>query len=387
MPGSRLLQDNLWQRRGRAPVFPPGYDDGFVIGTTIPTASNTGALAETNSTRTVYPGPYDITGSTDPQAPLLLEHVIFTRPIRILSGYVRIFDFEATNTDLVTPTSESALIYAMGADVLGVELERGTFDPGAAGAHWYLNAVTAHHTTMRRCLVRRVVDMFGSFNINGPITNNVIEGNLLEWLAYWYDPTPGVVHPSDVRTHNDGIQHQGGQGLTVRGNVLNGYVFYPDGVTKPSDQGTVWEGLAHQGVLTQQNVQKSTAINPIVEKNWVYGFQHSFVFKTASTGGTAYDTVFLDNLADDDRRYYGTSSDYYGVAGGRPYVVRLDSATTLNGVEYAYPLPSYADGGTKQSSVEYQVNGNNLYFNDTNTAQSVRRGQPLTVRRDNFTGG
>lgn len=395
MPGTYLTDESLWVRKGRAPIFPPGYDDGFVIGTTIPTTSNTGALAETAGTRTVYTGSYDFHASADPANPTVLEHVIFTRPLRIRSGYCRIFDFEATNTDLVAPTTETALIYTMDSGVKEVILERGTFDPGEAGAHHNLNAVTGHHTTVRRCLARRVVDFVGSFNNSAPVVNNVIEGNLLEWLVYFYSPTLGVVHPSDYRTHNDGIQHQGGSGLIVRGNKLHGIVRYKDGVTIPTDQGgQPWEGLAHQGVLCQQNVQKATAINPVVENNWLYGFQHAFVFKTDADGsgnldGTPYDTVFTGNLVDDVRRYYGTSSDYYGVAGGRPYVVRLDRVTTINGTEYDYPLPAYPEGSgsSKQSSTEYQASGDNRYFNNTSVGASARRGQLITVRRDNFYGG
>lgn len=372
----------LWVRYGRPAIPAIGGNDGFVVGVTPPTTLNAGAV--TGSSRVIYTGSTDIHGSNDPEAPLALHSFIFTRPVRVLSGYVWFWDCEFTNLDGVVPSSETALLYAMAADVKGVLVERSTFDPGVDGAHWFLDAIEGHHITVRRNVARRVVDFVGSFNIHSTVTDTVVEGNLLESLAYFYNPTPGIVHPSDTRTHNDGLQHQGGQGIVVRGNWFNGIRRHPDG-SLPTDQGTDWEQYADNGVLLQGSVQKGIPISTpeypaIISNNWIFGFNQVFPIKTArggTDGAGAYDATLLGNRLDDRRRYQGPSPvDYYGVPGGRPYVVRTGTETTVNG-DTSVP----ADGVERVLS-----SGDNRYFADSRTSAVARRGQLITIRRDAFAG-
>lgn len=372
----------LWRRYGRPSIPALGGNDGFVYGVTFPTPENTGALQ--GSPREVWTGAYDIYGSSDPENPTTFLSKIFTRPVKVREGHVRFWDCEFTNLDLVVPTSEEALLTCFYAAVGSVTVERCSFDPGEGGAHWFLNAITGHHLRVRRCFGRRVVDFVGTFNTHATVTDSIIEGNMLESLAYFVGEY-GVIHPSDTRTHNDGIQHQGGQGIIVRGNRLHGLRLHPDG-TPPTDQGTNWEHYADNGVLISGAVQAGTPVSTpeypaIVDRNWIYGFNQPFPFKTLNggTGGAgAFDVTLTGNRLDDQRRYQGPSPvDYYGVPGGRPYTVRTGTETTVNG-DATVP----ADGAERPLT-----SGDNRYFeNPSLTLAEARRGQFITIRRDPFAG-
>lgn len=380
MPGFYVYRDGLLRRSGRPSIIPQGLDDGFVYGSTMPQSTQIGDpvtnVGVLDSPRLPYTGPAIIDGSTNPLSPTLIVSRNVTKLITIRSGYVSFINCFFSGSGA---KSDSALVDCRAKDIGRVWFERCSFDPGEAGASPWLNALIGHHMTVRRCYAQRVVDFVGSYNTHGPVTANVIHGNLMGWHAYFYDANPGVVHPSDVRTHNDGIQHQGGRGLVVRGNRLIGKVFLPDGVTLPPDQGTVpYRHLAHQAVMIQQNVQTSTPINPVVAENWVEGYQHPFVARTREAskgGGAAYDLVFAGNETDDDNRYYATSNpDFYGVPGGKPYSLRVDAAVTVNGVSYP------TDGAPRA------IEDGNVYSSSERVAAG-RRGKALTVRRDAFTGG
>lgn len=54
------------------------------------------------------------------------------------------------------------------------------------------------------------------------LTNVIIQQSYLHDMAWWTAGTAGVVHPSDVETHNDIIQHFGGGGTQILGNALHG---------------------------------------------------------------------------------------------------------------------------------------------------------------------
>ena len=354
--GTRHLRDGLWKRKGRPAVIPENFDDGFVIGTTMPTTANTGVYA--SLPRLTYDGPALIDGSTDPLAPLVIDSRNVDRLLTVRSGYVRFVNCLFTGGP---GTFDTGQVDCRAAGVGRVWFERCTFTP--AQRSFYLNALIGHHMTVRRCYAAGVVDFVGSYNTHAPATDNVIEGNYLSWLVRYETD-----HVHTDGTHNDGIQHQGGSGLVVRGNFLWGRMFYEDGATVPTgDYGT----RPAQGVLVQQNVQTGTACNPVIENNWVRGWQHPIVVKTRSSGGTAYNATITNNVwLDDDQRYYGTTEEY-GLP-GRPYNIRCDAAVTVNGI--SYPL----------GSATQDTNGN--AYAVVPEVHANRRGQPVYVRRDTFTG-
>lgn len=353
----------------------------FELGVTIPMSTTIGDLITNVGTldgvaRGRYAGPVDIVGSTDPDRPTLIQHANIDRIVRVISGYVDFFNCSFSGSGAAF---DSGLLDCRAKDVKRVSVTRCDFDPGEAGASQWLSGAIGHHMTLQCNRFRRVVDYLQSYNTHGPEVDNHFLGNLGEWHAYFYADRAGVVHPSDVRTHNDGIQHQGGRGLEVRGNRLIGKVFLPNGVDLPPDQGTApYRHLAGQGVMIQQNVQTSTPIDPIVVDNWIEGYWHPVVSRTREAskgGGAAYDLVFAGNETDDDNRYYATSSpDLYGVPGGKPYSLRVDAAVTVNGVSYP------TDGASRAL-------GEGNVYSSSERVEARRRGRALTVRRDAFTGG
>lgn len=385
------LREGLWRRRGRPPIVPSGYDDGFVVGLTKPTTSNTGCLA--GVTRLPYDGPQIIDaavlpGTLDPSQPnsQTNPYVVSSRNvdklITVKSGWVVWFNCAFSGGP---GTFNTGLVDTRPSGVLGVTFERCDFDPGAAKASFWLDAVIGHHITMRRCRARRVVDLVGSYNTYATRTDNVIEANLLEWLVRYDDDSPN--HTDG--THNDGIQHQGGIGLRVVGNVLNGYSFYADGTTVPPGN----YRLGAQGVLVQQNV----AIGGLyyadeieISDNWFAGWQHPISLKTRNPDpvdapkgaannprrfGTPFDSTVVDNVwENDDQRYYGTTAWEGGV--GRPYIIRTGTETVING-----------DTSIPTDGQPYPAGGNNRYSPTAVLTRESLRGDLVTIRRDPFAGG
>lgn len=377
---TRVARSGMWRRHLRPAIIPATYADGFVIGSTMPTSTNTGVFADLP--RLPYTGATVIDGSADANAPLLIESRDITDLLTIRSGYVKFFN---CYFDSGPGTTDTGQVDCRGANVLGVQFERCTFYPSQGKRSFYLNALIGHHMTVRRCFAAGVVDFVGSYNTWATETNNVIEGNYLDWLVRYE-----VDHAHSDGTHNDGIQHQGGSGLTIRGNFLYGRMFYEDGVTIPSSS---YGPLPAQGILVQQNVGFTNgawvqggggthpAINPVIENNWLRGWMHPIVIKTRSGGNhTAYSATCANNvLMDSNQRYYGTQMHYSVV--GRPYLIRTDLGVTLNG-----KLTDPYTDGYPATGEPFPDLDDNVYANVTDVDSSMR-GQPMTVRRDNFYGG
>ena len=373
---TRRAQSGLWVRRGRTQILPPGIDDGFILGTTFPDATNTGTYAGID--RIAYSGPTSIVGSTDPDNPTLVDNANVTSLITITSGYVHFFNCALSGGP---GTFNTGLVDCRASGVLGVTFERCDFDPGVNASYW-LNAVIGHHMTLIRCRARRVVDFVGSYNTHSATTNNVIEGNWVEWLVRY-----AVDADHSDGTHNDGIQHQGGNGVRIVGNRLDGYTFLADGVTVPPSPYL----RGGQGIIIQQNVAIGGVYNSddveIVD-NWFSGWQHPIMVKTRNpdaepgTGpvnnplriGTPWDAIITGNRwLNDDQRYYGTS--VYGGVVGTPYIIRVGNQTTVNGVSYP------TDG-----SLNYDLTANNRYLDVPEVVRVPLRGQNVPIRRDNFGG-
>ena len=344
---------------GGSPVAP---DPEFTVGATFPDASNVGLLP---TARTAWTGLLSITGSSDIQNPLIIANRTFNGLVTIVSGAVSFLNCEFKGGP---GTFNTGLVDCRAAGVLRVTAERCDFDPGASASYW-LNAMIGHHITMRRCRVRRVVDMVGGYNTHTTRVDNVIEGNWLEWLVRYdvdADHTDG--------THNDGYQGQSGLGHRIVGNRFDGRTFYADGSSVPAEPYL----RAGQGVIIQQNVQIGGVYVPVgeveVHQNWLTGWQTPIVLKTRTSGGTAWDAHATGNrLLDDDQRYYGTT--LYGGLPGRPYIIRLGSQTTLNGASYP------TDG-----SLNYAPGDDNAYAEAPEVIRAPLRGQPVPIRRD-ATGG
>jgi len=357
---SCALDGALWN-----PFYGGGYPFSaahgvFIYGVTEPSTENAGVLLGVD--RDLYAGPSQIVGWAT-QAEAFANMVMnknVTSLITVKSGYVYFYNCFFSGGP---GTFDTGQVDCRAGAVARVTFLRCTFNPTAPS--YFLDAVIGHHMTLDRCHISHAVDGVGSYNQYGTRTDNIVMGCYFEHsVRYEVD----LSHTDG--THNDAVQHQGGLGLTVLGNSFHGYAFHEDG-SVPDDP---WWRTA-QCVLTQENV----AINGVyycgdinVQNNWIYGFMHPLVFKTRSSGGeTAYDTIAKNN------RWMNNDQRIYGITTPRPYNIRLDMATTINGI--SYPLSDVAPGGT------LDTNGNG--YADVADVDPVLRGQPVYVRRDNFLGG
>lgn len=101
-----------------------------------------------------------------------------------------------------------------------------TIAPDTEHKNWG-NAIEGHDFEALRCNIYHTVDGPNIFNTNhGGVdyaTNTTIKQCWIHDLAWWSASAGGDVHPTDVMTHNDCIQHQGGTGTQVIGNNLSAY--------------------------------------------------------------------------------------------------------------------------------------------------------------------
>jgi hypothetical protein len=134
----------------------------------------------------------------------------------------------------------------------------------------WTNGAIGHHFRFFNCLFRDVVDGVGSYNTNGPKTQNETYGCYFD-RSLWWSPDPTGDHTDT--THNDtGAQHQGGDGFWFVGNAVHGYVKDRSGNIKtlPNPNGSAPNyNQSGQGVIVQQNVEASSDIH--INYNWFYG--------------------------------------------------------------------------------------------------------------------
>lgn len=183
------------------------YESPFLIGTTKPTAENTGV--QPGITLTAKTGDLIITtpGTTIEAEDREGRYLIRAADVTIRNCRARGY---STVSSGAVDCNHSAVRNAL--------IEH--CDLGQSQLSVYTDGIIGHDYTARRCLIRHTVDGFGVFNSNDPSVeaNVTIEGCYVEHLAY-QSPCPPQ---SDDRTHNDGIQIQGNGGVTIRGNNLNG---------------------------------------------------------------------------------------------------------------------------------------------------------------------
>ena len=341
--------DTAWKRRYRSDIIIAG-NDGFVVGTTRPTLDLCGVLA--GISRTTYTGPTSITGWST-QADALANAIVsknITNLISIASGYVYFLNCKFTGAG---GTSDTAQVDCRATNVARVTFERCSFDP--VTPNYWLNNLIGHHMTALRCHFRRGVDSIGSYNTHGSHTDNIVQGNYFENTCRF-----DVDQTHTDGTHNDTIQHQGGIGLLVEGNLFIGHNLYGDGSVPAAPY-----NRTSQCVLTQENVAIAGAYycsDITIRNNWVGdGYQQVFVIKTRATSGSPYDATVENNTwITSGQRDWGGSLHFYNV--------RLGSETTINGISYPFT------GGTADTH-------GNVYSSDAEVAAAYR-GLPILVRRD-----
>jgi hypothetical protein len=97
-----------------------------------------------------------------------------------------------------------------------------TFTP--QNLHWNWNGVIGHHFTALRCDFSGSVDSIGAYNTNNPYRADdlgiLIQQCYLHDHGNWGNP-PDTSHSDG--SHGDGLQQQGGRGVTFYGNHVSGY--------------------------------------------------------------------------------------------------------------------------------------------------------------------
>lgn len=236
----------------------------WVIGATKPDATNTGVMPSVFTSTLVGDQTITVAGT-------VIDSTFITGRILVRAANVTI-----TNTKVVsngyggTAGVNTALIDCNHVNAVNVTIDNCLLYQDPTLANVSHNGLIGHDYTATRCFVYDVIDGFGVYNNNagkqaGP-TNVVIAGNYVQKLAY-FSPDP---NHSDNRTHNDGVQIQGGTGTVIVGNNFNGIVSATAGTggTGPATDPYVPNITGH--VVTCTPV--IAAISGVdCHSNWLYG--------------------------------------------------------------------------------------------------------------------
>lgn len=161
------------------------------------------------------------TGASGTLTPLYGDQTIttanYTLSDRDIYGrvIVRAAGFTMTNCRVrgTTSSTADALVDVRHASVSGAVIEDCTITPDTPNIYW--TGIIGHDFTATRCNIYGSVDGFGVYNTN----NQSAQTNVLIVGCYVHDLhcyTPCSYQP-DNKTHNDGIQIQGGGGVTITG--------------------------------------------------------------------------------------------------------------------------------------------------------------------------
>lgn len=206
-------KSSLLQRRGRPPVSPR---DGLVAGVTKPDATNTGVIPgialETISSNVTL----NVAGVTYENKRILGNLTITAKNVTVRNCEI---------LGPLSPGASSILVAVTNANCENVVLQDCTIGPPQTPTN-SVNGVVGHDFTLLRCNVSGTIDGINVHNTslagsNIYNSNVVIRQCYIHDLALYTAAAGGVVHPSDVYTHNDGIQHYGGSGTVIWGNNIN----------------------------------------------------------------------------------------------------------------------------------------------------------------------
>jgi hypothetical protein len=276
---SYQLVSGTWQCPGRGTQPPPTYTQttgrltkirsvwigtvtpSFIVGTTKPAPTNVGV--STSVTLADHPGDFVVT-----VAGTIIDGLRITGRVIIRAANVTVQNCEIVGNGY--SSGNTGLVDCNSPSCVNATIQFCTLHQDPTTANVYHDAIIGHDYTALRNYVYDTIDGFGVYNNNagaqaGP-TNVQILGNYLANLAY-FSPDPN--HP-DNRTHNDGIQIQGGTGTVIFGNVLNGVV--------SNTAGTAGGGPAADP-YTPNITGHVVTLTPVVSaisgtdchSNWIYG--------------------------------------------------------------------------------------------------------------------
>jgi hypothetical protein len=314
---------------------------GFETGVTRPTEDNTGPDLDLGDLD-VYAGP-DVgdllTISTSSNTSYTGVDFGTTRIKHTGTGTLTFNHCKWTNTRATTShSSTQPMVDSRGSAHGQTTMYRCEVD-NASQADGGNTGVMGWKIDLERCKVQNFTDNLGFYVAGSPgADSSPLLVNVLDtWLgpmSWFYNSTSGIVHPSDTKTHNDGIQFQGGYGWTVRNTTIlaeysttvgtgtpgsgsdNGWTGQPTYAAGVSARYTIVEGSGTYssgtatpflggsiaGIMVNTSASKGYVVD--AEISHCYGSGGSYWLNCGVTVNGTFGEVF-DNLIQDNQRVNG----------------------------------------------------------------------------------
>ena len=257
-----------------------------------PSASNPGVPAGTALTKYTGPLTISVDGTIIDRKAVYGDLKIRAKNVIIRNSYL--------HCGTQVPSGNTGCVDANGSTVYNLLVTNNTINPDKPS--YYRDGIVGHEFTARYNHITHTNDGIGIFSRPGGSVNaNVtVQSNYIHDLTHWNkDPAH-----SDG-SHNDGIQVQGGQNISIRGNTIIGSVVAGDGLA-------VYGTHAGSALIVNQNVAK--VANFVVDGNWLDNGQN-----TVSIHYDKYADVTLTL----SNNYLGHNQ--YDFGNGNKYTVRIDS--------------------------------------------------------------
>lgn len=322
-------------RRGRSNVSL----DSFLDNVTLPTKINTGAYNLSDPSRVSITGNSPLTITT---AGAVYQNTDFYVPtVRVKAANVKFincyFHGEQWAPGAAVSTNSTviydALIDTRDAACVNCYIERCTFKPDYP--NWQYNGIIGHDFVVRRSLFLWLNDAIGVYRTQQyNVDSNVqILCNYIDELA-WFTGEMGVVHPSDTKTHNDGIQIQGGNRTKIWGNYIGGFLS-----TDPT--------VGTNDIPTDRPYAQSNAAIQMNSGGVGYTFATDIQYNWMDGGGETLNAGGVDSTTDstvpaDVKNIFGIIS-YNRI--GRKAIYPGQELTLSNTVSYTATGNTYMDNG------------------------------------------
>lgn len=315
LPGTNI-RDTITRVRVQALYTPP---PPFTIGTTRPTALNTGATG--NLTRYPASGDGNLVVTT---AGAIIENLDVYGYIIVRAANVTVRNCRARGWSTAGFRTQDGqglygLITIQTAGATGCVVESCTLAPTVP--QWWTVGVKGNYDfAVRRCNIYEVVDGIDAYETTGVLT---AEGNYIHDLSFFdnsNDHANDAVHP--YWTHNDCIQLSGGAGHTIRGNTLLGNAS-PD-VGMPGTLTSNGYPLREIGVGVTVSPDKGAVTGALIELNWFDGGAAGFQMNGFYGGATSGNFGTIQN------NRFGMGQHDYG--NGSRYQIRYRNGYTIAGL-------------------------------------------------------
>lgn len=281
---TRVVRSGQAQRRGRAPipiaVAPPTNTDTFVLRTTRPSASNTGAgTIDPYPTNHVYPtgGVLTLSGTQS-----LLNTIVHGRIVSNGTNLIR--NCVIQGVDNPSFTGEAWLISATNSAYTTVEFC--TLIPKVTNKNAYWNGIAAKNFSVLRCEIAQVIDCVSIYSKVSPYRVDVkVQGSYLHDMVQLRPDAGGNVRSM---SHNDAFQLQGNireaSDVLIEGNTVEALHSETRGTIPP-----LYDHLA--AIMVTPNVTPTNLYAGLtVIWNWLIGGRY-----TINIGGTNGAVVVIQN--------------------------------------------------------------------------------------------